>query len=241
MGNRKSERRHRRCAQDDRRSCFDHSRFPISDSRLFDVRLLSHALTIPDSRFPIPGAVPGTVRILGIDPGSQRTGVGIVDVDAAGKMTHVFHGPIDLLKGDDELGADALREQFPLRLKRLLRALGEAIDLYVPAEVAIEKIFMARNADSALKLGHARGAALCAAVMRDLPVHEYAAKEIKLAVVGTGGADKAQIQHMVGLMLNLKGKLQADAADALAVAITHAHVRATAKRLGITARQAWRK
>lgn len=183
----------------------------------------------------------GTVRILGIDPGSQRTGVGIVDVDGAGKMTHVYHAPIDLLKGDDEFDADALREQLPLRLKRLLRALGDAIERYAPAEVAIESIFMARNADSALKLGQARGAALCAAVMRDLPVHEYAAKEIKLAVVGTGGADKAQIQHMVGLMLNLKGKLQADAADALAVAITHAHVRATARRLGVTARQAWRK
>ena len=198
-------------------------------------------MTIPDSRFPIPVAVSGAVRILGIDPGSQRTGVGIVDVDGAGKMTHVFHGPIDLLKGDDELTAETLREQFPLRLKRLLSALSEAIETYAPAEVAIEKVFMARNPDSALKLGQARGAALCAAVMRDLPVHEYAAKEIKLAVVGTGGADKAQIQHMVGLMLNLKGKLQADAADALAVAITHAHVRATAKRLGVTARQAWRK
>ena len=72
-----------------------------------------------------------------------------------------------------------------------------------------------------------------------MPVHEYAAKEIKLAVVGTGAADKQQIQHMVGLMLGLKGKLQADAADALAVAITHAHVRASAARLGVDVRQAW--
>jgi crossover junction endodeoxyribonuclease RuvC len=181
------------------------------------------------------------VRILGIDPGSQRTGVGIIDVDGTGRMTHVFHGPILLLKGDEDIDAQALREQFPLRLKVLLRGLGEALDGYRPAEVAIEKVFMARNPDSALKLGQARGAALCAVVQRDLPVHEYAAKEIKLAVVGTGGADKAQIQHMVGLMLNLKGKLQADAADALAVAITHAHVRATAQRLGVSARQVWRK
>ena len=75
--------------------------------------------------------------------------------------------------------------------------------------------------------------------MRDLPVHEYAASEIKLAVVGRGGAEKQQVQHMVGLMLNLKTKLQADAADALAVAITHAHVRATAQRLGVNTRQAW--
>jgi crossover junction endodeoxyribonuclease RuvC len=80
---------------------------------------------------------------------------------------------------------------------------------------------------------------MCAAVLRDLPIHEYAAKEIKLAVVGTGGAQKAQIQHMIGLILNLSGGLQADAADALAVAITHAHVRATANRLGVDVRQAW--
>ncbi len=175
-------------------------------------------------------------RILGIDPGSQRTGVGIIDVDAGGRIAHVFHAPINLLVA----GEDA-RDHFPLRLKRLLEGLADIIDAHRPDEVAIEKVFMARNPDSALKLGHARGAAICAVVQRDLPVHEYAAKEVKLAVVGTGGADKAQIQHMVGLMLNLKGKLQADAADALAVAITHAHVRATALRLGVNARQAWRK
>ncbi|MBX3713402.1 MAG: crossover junction endodeoxyribonuclease RuvC [Lysobacter sp.] len=175
------------------------------------------------------------MRILGIDPGSQRTGVGIIDVDAAGRATHVFHAPLNLL------AADETKEQFPLRLKRLLDTLGDILDTHRPDEVAIEKVFMARNPDSALKLGQARGAALCAVVLRDLPVHEYAAKEIKLAVVGTGGAEKTQIQHMVGMMLNLKGKLQSDAADALAVAITHAHVRATAKRLGVSARQAWRK
>jgi crossover junction endodeoxyribonuclease RuvC len=177
-------------------------------------------------------------RILGIDPGSQRTGVGIIDVDCAGRATHAFHEALNLLVADED--GDG-HEDFPLRLKRLLDGLGAIIDAYRPDEVAIEKVFMARNPDSALKLGQARGAAICAVVQRDLPVHEYAAKEIKLAVVGTGGADKAQIQHMVGLMLNLKSKLQADAADALAVAITHAHVRATAQRLGVSARQAWRK
>ena len=168
-------------------------------------------------------------RILGIDPGSQRTGVGIVDADATGRATHVFHAPLVLL--------DA--ESFPLRLKLLLDGLGEIIEKYRPDEVAIEKVFMARNPDSALKLGQARGAAMCAAVLRDLPVHEYAAKEIKLAVVGKGSAEKGQIQHMVAVMLNLSGKLQADAADALAVAITHAHVRATAARIGVSARQVW--
>ncbi len=76
-------------------------------------------------------------------------------------------------------------------------------------------------------------------VLRDLPVHEYAATEVKLALVGKGGAEKEQIQHMVAIMLNLKGKLQADAADALAVAITHAHVRATARRLGVGTQLAW--
>ena len=121
----------------------------------------------------------------------------------------------------------------------LVLGLADLCREYQPNEVAIEKVFMARNPDSALKLGQARGAAISAVVLRDLPVHEYAASEIKLAVVGRGGAEKQQVQHMVGLMLNLKTKLQADAADALAVAITHAHVRATANRLGLSARQAW--
>ena len=172
-------------------------------------------------------------RILGIDPGSQRTGVGVIDVDGAGKTTHVFHAPLQLL------GGPGGRADFPGRLKLLLDGLTAIIDAHRPDEVAIEQVFMARNPDSALKLGQARGAALCAVVMRDLPVHEYAAKEIKLALVGRGGADKVQVQHMVGVMLNLKGKLQADAADALAVAITHAHVRASAKRLGVNVREAW--
>lgn len=173
-------------------------------------------------------------RILGIDPGSQCTGVGIIDVDAAGKATHVFHTPLKLLEGDA-----AGKNEFPLRLKLLFQGLGEVIDAHHPDEIAIERVFMARNPDSALKLGHARGAAICAAVMRDLPVHEYAAREVKLAVVGKGSADKAQVQHMVGVILNLKGKLQADAADALAIAITHAHVRASAHRMGVGVREVW--
>ncbi len=168
-------------------------------------------------------------RILGIDPGSQRTGVGIIDVDAGGRTTHVHHQPLVLLDAED----------FPQRLKLLLQGLGGLIEQYRPDEVAIEKVFVGKSADSALKLGQARGTAISAVVLRDLPVHEYAAKEIKLALVGKGSAEKTQVQHMVGLMLNLKGKLQADAADALAVAITHAHVRATANRIGIDARAAW--
>ena len=170
-----------------------------------------------------------TIRILGIDPGSQRTGVGVIDVAPDGRLVHIHHAPLSLMKAED----------FPQRLRVLLDGLTAVIATWQPDEVAIEKVFMARNPDSALKLGQARGAAISAVVLRDLPVHEYAAKEVKLAVVGRGSAEKTQIQHMVGIMLNLQGKLQADAADALAVAITHAHVRATAKRLGISAQQAW--
>ena len=173
-------------------------------------------------------------RILGIDPGSQRTGVGIIDVDAAGRATHVFHAPLDLLAG-----TAAVRGDLPQRLRRLDDGLRALVEAHRPDEVAIEQVFMARNADSALKLGQARGAAICAVVMHDLPVSEYAAREVKLAMVGKGGADKVQVQHMVGIMLGLKGRLQADAADALAIALTHAHVRASALRLGVDARTAW--
>ncbi len=171
------------------------------------------------------------VRILGIDPGSQRTGVGIIDAEAGGRIRHVHHQPLVLL---GEGG-------FADRLKRLLHGLAALIEEYRPAEVAIEQVFVGRSADSALKLGQARGAAISAVVLRDLPVSEYAAREVKLAVVGTGAADKAQVQHMVAAMLGLPGKLQADAADALAIAVTHAHVRATAQRLGVSAKLAWRR
>ncbi|PJK11196.1 crossover junction endodeoxyribonuclease RuvC [Lysobacteraceae bacterium NML08-0793] len=170
-----------------------------------------------------------SVRILGVDPGSQRTGIGIIDALADGRMKAVHYQPIKLLAAED----------FPKRLRLLLDNLWALIEEYRPDEVAIEQVFLSNNAMSALKLGQARGAAIAACVARDLPVAEYAAKEVKLAVVGKGGADKTQVQHMVGVMLNLNGKLQADAADALAVAITHAHVRASAARLGLGVREAW--
>lgn len=170
------------------------------------------------------------IRILGIDPGSQRTGIGIIDIDATGKGTHVFHSAIQLLDN----------ETFHLRLKQIFDEVSEIIGTWAPHEVAIEKVFMARNPDSALKLGQARGAAICAVVTRDLALTEYAAKEVKQAVVGTGGADKAQVQHMVRMLLGLTGKLQADAADALAIALTHAHTRSTIARFGIP-RAAWRR
>ena len=169
-------------------------------------------------------------RILGIDPGSQRTGIGIIDIDERGTSRHVFHAALQLLDN----------ETFPLRLKQIFDEVCALIAEHRPGEVAIEKVFMARNPDSALKLGQARGAAICAAVHSGLTVTEYAPKEIKQAVVGGGGADKAQIQHMVGVLLNISQKLQADAADALAVALTHAHTRTSIERLGIP-RTAWRR
>lgn len=176
------------------------------------------------------GSESGAVRILGIDPGSQRTGIGIIDVDAKGKTVHVFHDTLVVL---GEGG-------FPERLKRIYEGVCAIIAEHEPGEVAIERVFMARNADSALKLGQARGAAICAAVSRGINVHEYAASEVKQAVVGGGRADKTQVQHMVGVLLNLKGPLQADAGDALAIALTHAHTRASVGRVGIP-RSAWRR
>lgn len=171
-----------------------------------------------------------TIRILGIDPGSQRTGIGVIDVDASGRAAHVYNAAIQLLGN----------ENFPLRLKQIFDEVGAIIAEYRPHEVAIEKVFMARNPDSALKLGQARGAAICAVVAQDLGVTEYAAKEIKQAIVGKGGADKKQVQYMVGLLLNLTDKLQPDAADALAIALTHGHTRSSTLRLGIP-RAAWRR
>lgn len=169
-------------------------------------------------------------RILGIDPGSQRTGIGIVDADESGRSKHVFHAAIHLLDNDS----------FALRLKQIFDEVGATIEQYRPAEVAIERVFMAKNADSALKLGQARGAAICAAVSKGMAITEYAPKEVKQAIVGKGGADKAQVQHMVGVLLALHGPLQADAADALAIALTHAHTRTSVARLGIP-RTAWRR
>ena len=169
------------------------------------------------------------VTVIGIDPGSQRTGWGVVR-EVSGVLQLVDCGVVRTASAGKE---------FSDRLARIYHELSGVLARLKPEEAAIEQVFTAKNAASALKLGQARGAAISAVVLRDLPVHEYAAKEVKLAVVGRGSAEKTQIQHMVGIMLNLHGKLQADAADALAVAITHAHVRATAKRLGVSSQLAW--
>ena len=164
-------------------------------------------------------------RILGIDPGSQRTGIGIIDVDATGRCAYVHCQALNLLVDT---------EDFPARLGKLVFDLEEVLEQWQPTVVAIETVFMDKSATSALKLGHARGAAIATVVRRGLAVSEYPPRVIKQSLVVSGAADKAQVQHMVRLLLNLPdAKLQADAADALAIALTHAHMSATAGRTGL--------
>lgn len=155
------------------------------------------------------------MRILGIDPGSRITGFGIIERD--GNRTHyVESGCVRAGDGD-----------FMPRLKTIFDGISEIVATYRPAEVAIERVFMHRNPDSALKLGQARGAAICAVLQAGLPISEYTPAEIKQATVGKGNAAKAQIQHMVQALLQLPGIPQADAADALAVALCHIHTSQT--------------
>lgn len=153
------------------------------------------------------------IRILGIDPGSRITGYGVIDADG-NRGVYVASGCV-------RLDAGAL----PERLKALFDSLCTIVATYRPDEMAIEQVFVHRNADSALKLGQARGAAICAGLSRELPVAEYAPREIKQAVVGRGAAAKQQVQHMVRVLLSLSDLPQADAADALAVALCHQHTR----------------
>lgn len=168
----------------------------------------------PAEVVPLPAVAAGgaPLRILGLDPGSQRTGFGVIDARGA-DCVHVAHGTIDVAKR-------------PLagRLRGIFQAVDALIREYDPAEVAIERVFVNRNVDSALKLGQARGAAL-SAVPDGALVYEYAPRAVKLAVVGFGAADKAQVAHMVKVLLALDGRLGADASDALAIAVCHAHSR----------------
>lgn len=153
--------------------------------------------------------------ILGIDPGSRITGFGVIN-SVGSKNEYVASGCIRI-KGDE----------LPERLQQVYEGVTEVINRYCPQEMAIESVFMARNADSALKLGQARGVAIVAGTNQDLPVHEYAARKVKQSVVGKGSADKTQVQHMVAHILKLPGLPQVDAADALAIALCHAHTRAS--------------
>lgn len=154
-------------------------------------------------------------RIIGIDPGSLKTGYGIIESN--GVRSHYLASGCIVVKGDN----------LAQRLGNIFSRLDEIIAQWQPNEMAIEQVFLSKNADSALKLGQARGAAICAGVQHQLLVSEYAAKQIKNAVVGTGSAKKEQVQHMMNLLLNINKTLQADEADALAVALCHAHHRAS--------------
>jgi crossover junction endodeoxyribonuclease RuvC len=152
------------------------------------------------------------VRILGLDPGSRRTGFGVIEFHNS-KSTPITSGCI-------AAGTGSLSE----RLRCIFEGVRELIERYSPDEIAIERVFLNRNVDSALKLGHARGAALCA-VPTAVPVFEYAPRAIKLAVAGFGAAEKTQVAHMIRALLSIEGRITADASDALAVAVCHAHSR----------------
>ena len=152
-----------------------------------------------------------TATVLGIDPGSRRTGYGVITVSK--QPEYVASGCIRTTTGD-----------LPQRLGEIYSAVSGIIDEYQPAELAIEQVFVAHNVKSALTLGQARGAVIAAAVAKALNVHEYAARSVKQAVVGTGAAGKEQVQHMVQVLLQLSGRPQADAADALAIALCHVNM-----------------
>jgi crossover junction endodeoxyribonuclease RuvC len=149
--------------------------------------------------------------ILGIDPGSLKTGFGIIEHQGS-RSTYVTSGIIRLPKAS-----------LPERLKIIYDSVTEIVEEYSPEELSIEEVFMARDPKAAIKLGQARGAAIVACVNQSMPVYEYAAKSIKSAVVGTGSASKEQIQHMVKSLLKLPAAPKEDAADALAAALCHAH------------------
>ncbi len=148
-------------------------------------------------------------RILGIDPGSRVTGYGLIEC-SANQIQYVASGSIRLSEGD-----------LPHRLFRIFDGISAVIDQYQPDLAAIEKVFVSINPQSALKIGHARGSAICACAAKDVEVAEYAAREIKQSVTGTGAADKDQVKFMVLMLLGLQKLKTQDEADALAVAITH--------------------
>jgi crossover junction endodeoxyribonuclease RuvC len=157
--------------------------------------------------------------ILGIDPGSRTTGYGVVR-HVSGRSVYVASGCI-------RVTGDTLADKLGI----VFNGVSQLIQQFCPTEFAIEEVFMARNADSALKLGQARGAAIVAASQADLPVYEYAARKVKQALVGKGSAEKNQVQHMVVNMLKLSAAPQSDAADALAIALCHANMQQSLIRI----------
>ena len=166
-------------------------------------------------------------RLLGIDPGLRFTGWGLVDVEG-NRLRHIADG---VIATDSEASV-------PERLRALHDALMALIAQHRPDEAAVEETYVNRNGTATLKLGYARGVALLAPSLAGIPVAEYGAKSVKLSVVGTGGADKEQVQEMVRRLLPGAAIRRADAADALAVAICHAHHRASRLRWAAGARMA---
>jgi crossover junction endodeoxyribonuclease RuvC len=160
----------------------------------------------------MPVLLAASVRILGLDPGSRRTGFGVIECRGS-QLLSLAHGCLNVAAASPAA-----------RLRLIFEGLRSLIREHAPAEIAVERVFVSRNADSALKLGQARGAALCA-VPEGVPVFEYAPRAIKLALVGSGAAEKFQVAHMVRTLLTLRERPGADAADALAVAVCHAHAR----------------
>ena len=150
-------------------------------------------------------------RVIGVDPGSRKTGYGIIEISVS-KIDYVTSGHISV---DDKV--------FTKRLGIIYSEVLELATNYDVQEMAIEDVFIAKNPNSALKLGQARGVAIAAGIAKDLEIFEYAARQVKKTIVGKGGASKTQIQHMVRVLLNLPGVPQADAADGLAIALCHAH------------------
>ncbi len=166
-----------------------------------------------------PAARPLRHRILGIDPGSRNTGFGVIDTDGMRSLR--------IASGCIRVGA----HPWPERLRLIFDAVALVVADYGPHEMAVEQLIFARDPTAALKLGQARGAVLCAGLKAGVQVHEYSPKSVKLAVVGSGGAEKSQVQHMVRILLSLEDEPAEDEADALALALCHAH------SMGIPARR----
>jgi len=158
-------------------------------------------------------------RVLGIDPGSRVTGFGVIETDGV-RSRYLGSGCIRTASG-----------AFPDRLGEIFTGLRDVLAEWRPAEVAIEQVFVSRNASSALKLGQARGAAISAVVTLDLPVFEYTPAAVKQGLVGNGRAEKEQVQHMVRIILGMQGKMGLDESDALAIALCHAHSNATRRHI----------
>jgi len=158
-----------------------------------------------------------SIRILGIDPGLRLTGFGVIEKTGE-QVSYIASGTIKTATGKK-----TDREELPARLKIILDGLFEVIDTYQPTQVAVEKVFVNVNPQSTLLLGQARGAAISAAVLRDISVAEYTALQVKQSVVGNGHAKKDQVQEMVKRLLSLPATPSEDSADALACAICHVH------------------